>query len=161
MPKQPLTEEEKQARKDAKLAKLAEEKEREHQEFLTERERFRNNAPYTALQLLARAEKIPSLAVHTKVVEDTFPDGDGPGRNYCKVLFWSGDSEFDTEFCVWEGVARTPEELNLRRWEFESVVREFEQYEEKVNEELERQRKRQELLQRLTPEEKELLGLHT
>ncbi len=155
----PLTQEEKEARKATRLAKLAEEKKREHEEFLVERERFRNNSPYTALQLLARAEKLPSLMVHTKVVEDTFPDGDGPGRNYCKVLFWTGDEEFDVEFYVWEGVARTPEELNIRRWEFESVVREFERYEEKVNAERERQRKRRELIERLTSEERELLGV--
>ena len=145
--------------KAAHLAKLAEEKQREHEEFLIVSERFRSNVPYTALQLLARAEKIPPLSVHTKVVEDTFPCGDGPDRNYCKVIFWTGDEELDVELYVWEGAARTPEELEIRRWEFECAVRAFERYEEEVSAELARQRKRRELIERLSAEERKLLGV--
>jgi hypothetical protein len=150
-----LTQEEKEARKVVRLAKEAEEKESAHREFLEERERFRNDAPRKALELLARAEKMPGAFIHTKVIDTTCPN-DG---NYCAVLFWTGDEEFREELCVWEKVATTPGELNCLRWELQSVIDGFDRFEEEVNAERERERKRRELLERLSAEERELLGV--
>ena len=155
-----LTQEEKEARKVAKLAKLAEENARKHEEFLAERERFRNDAPRKALELLARADKMPgAFFIHTKVIRDEFPNGDSPARGYYLVQLWTGDEDLEVELYVWDRLAETPEDLNLLRWELERAVLEFERFEEEVNAERERERKRRELLERLSAEERELLGV--
>lgn len=154
-----LTPKEKEARKAARLAKLAEENERKHEEFLAERESFRNAAPRKALELLARADKLPGVFIHTKVTRDEFPNGDNPARGYYLVQLWTGDEDLEVDLYVWDRAAETPEELNNLRWELERAVLEFERYEEEVNGERERERKRRELLGRLSAEERELLGV--
>jgi len=154
-----LTQEEKEARKATKLAKLAEENARKHEEFLAERESFRNDAPRKALELLARADRLPGVFIHTKVTRDEFPNGDSPAHGYYLVQLWTGDENLEVELYTWDHVAETPEELNNLRWELERAVLEFERFEEEVSAERERARKRQELLGRLSAEERELLGV--
>lgn len=152
-----LTPEEKEARRAAREIKQAAEKAAEHEEFLRARESFRNDSYALALELLARAGR--HLLVHTKVTSGAHPRKDQPDDKYLLVQLWTGDSDLEVDLYVWEELAQTPFELNCRKWEFESAVREFELYEEKLNEELERARKRRELLERLSAEERELLGV--
>jgi len=154
-----LTQEEKEARKAARLAKLAEKNACKHEEFLAERESFRNDAPRKALELLARADNLPGTFINTQVFRDESPNGDNPARGYYLVQLWTGDEELDVKLRVWDRAAETPKELSTFRWELERAVLEFERFEEKVDSERERARKRQELLGRLSAEERELLGV--
>lgn len=152
-----MTPEEKEARRRLREEKKAAEEREAHEEFLLKRERLRNEAPHIALQLLARAEKLP--LVHTKITTGVQPYRDAEPQNYLLVQFWTGDSELETDLYVWEGAALSEFDLNCRQWELESAVRAFDQYEEKVLEEELRAQKRLELLKRLTAEERELLGV--
>lgn len=151
-----MTPEEKEARRAAREAKKLAEEEAKREEFLKERERFRNESPYAALQLLARAEK--QLLVHTKVISGYQSRKNRSDDEYMLVQFWTGDDELNLELFVWKNVAETPYELDCSQWEFENTVREFEQYEEKQDAERKRAQKREELLERLSAEERELLG---
>lgn len=155
MPKQSMTPEEKAARK----AKKAAEEQAAHEEFLMTRERFRSNVPYSVLQLLARAGKHPQI--YTKVTQGSHPCSGALNKNYVLVQLWTGDDELDVEFYLWESVAESLFELNSQKWEFEQAVEDFERYEEKLNLAHEKARKRRELIQRLSDEERELLGLQT
>lgn len=156
-----MTPEEKEARRAAreikKAAEKAAEERAEHEEFLKARESFHSSAPLEALRLLARAEQ--HLLVHTKVMSGSHPRKDGPDEKYLHVQFWTGDGELEVDLYVWEAVTESKFELNCRQWEFESSVSDFERYEKKLNDELERQQKRRELLERLSAEERELLGV--
>lgn len=154
-----LTQEQKDARKAARLAKLAADKEKEQQEFLVDRERFRSNVPYSALRMIARATSLAGAYVDVKVSIETEQDGDNAGREYCRVRLWNSSKDLNVDFPIWEGVAQTASELNLRRWELQEAACSLEMFERNVNEELKRKEQRRELLARLTPEERELLGV--
>jgi hypothetical protein len=155
MPK--MTPEEKEARRLEREAAKEAEEQKAHEEFLLKRERFRNEAPHVALQLLARAERLPF--VHKKITTGVQPYKDAGPQNYFLVQFWTGDSDLETELYIWEGAALSVFDLNCREWELESAVRAFEEYEGKVLEEEIKAKKRRELIQRLTEEERKLLGV--
>ena len=152
-----MTEEEKEARKAAREIKKAAEEAAEHQEFLELRDLFHTRAPHEALKLLARANEY--LLVHTKVTSGSHPRKDRADDEYVHVQLWTGDEELDIDLYVWKDPAESQFELNNKRWEFESAMADFYRYEEKLMAERVRQQKRQELLERLTPEERELLGV--
>lgn len=152
-----MTEEEKEARKAAREIKKAAEEAADHREFLELRDLFHKRSPYEALELLARAEQYP--LVHTKVMSGSQPRRDRADEEFIRVQFWTGDEELEVDLYVWKDPAETGFDLNSKKWEFESAMADFYRYEEKVMAERLRQQKRQELLERLTPEERELLGV--
>ena len=154
-----MTPEEKAARKAAREIKKAAEEAAEYREFVELRNLFHNRSPYEALEILARAEQYPLL--HTKVIRGSHPRKDRADDEYVMVQIWTGDQEFEVDLYVWKDAIEDQFEFNNKKWEFEYAMAEFYRYEERVMAERVRERKRQELLERLTAEERELLGLQT
>lgn len=155
-----MTEEQKEARKLAREAKKAAEELEAQEKFLADREKFYREVPFAALRLLARAERLKlPVYLHTKITEGTQAFGDDPPLNYLLVQLWTGDQDLDIDLYVWDGVAPTPTILSNLMWEFDVAMGDFERYEEKVLGEELKTKKRRELLERLTAEERELLGV--
>ena len=154
-----MTPEEKAARKAAREIKKAAEEAAEHKEFLEHRDLFHSRSPYEALEILARAEQYP--LVHTKVTSGSHPRKDRADDEYVLVQLWTGDQELEADLYVWKDAIEDRFEFNNKKWEFQYAMAEFYRYEEKLMAERVRQQKRRELLERLTAEERELLGLQT
>lgn len=154
-----MTPEEKAARKAAREIKKAAEEAAEHREFLELRDLFHSRSPYEALEILARAEQYP--LVHTKVTRGSHPRKDRADDEYVLVQFWTGDQELEADLYVWKDAIEDRFEFNNKKWEFQYAMAEFYRYEEKLMAQRVREQKRRELLERLTAEERELLGLQT
>lgn len=152
-----MTAEEKEARKVAREIKKAAEEAAEHREFIELRDLFHSRSPYEALELLARAEQYPLL--HTKTISGSHPRKDRADDEYVMVQIWTGDQELEVDLYVWKDPIEDRLEFNTKQWEFRYAMAEFYRYEEKVMAERVRERKRQELLGRLSAEERELLGV--